>query len=200
MEYDPDFDPDAAGIVALRQRALEYEQKAFQQEIEVKRLAKIVASLPAGDLKDELTEALNTQTAEANKQRRKANRARQGVGGDIKPEELRQNKRAFLRSYKQQLQATYRAHEVQAQERERVLALKGANALSDDERVEVEAHLVEDRRNMEIIDSAYLVAKEELISLAPTQAELEAMPAEELEALKRAGIVDIGATKKTKKR
>lgn len=173
-------DVTASSRAQLKQRAVDRELEAFRAEVEAQRLRRYQAALAAGgdtDEADALDEPIIDADDAAAKARRKADRARQAPGAGVTPADVNKARRDWLKSYRSGLQAEYVAHQTLAAERRRVLGLSGAQALDDDERADVEAHLADNVRSMAVIDAAAATVADELASLSPPAAPARARAA-----------------------
>lgn len=163
-------DVPASTRAQLKQRAADRDLEAFRSEVELARLQKHQAALEAAGDSDgaaALDEPIADAGDNAQRLRRKADRAAQAPGAAITQADVNKARRAWLRDWRRQLQAEYVSHQTLADERRRVLALTGAAALDDDERAEVEAHLADNVAALAVIDAAAGVADDQLAPLSP---------------------------------
>lgn len=169
MKYE-EIDAEAMGTQVLKQRALEADQRAFVQEVMVKQMERLVSKdKPAN--RDARQAALETAQEQAQKERRRANRAKGAEGVTVTTNEVKEQRRAFLKQWKAQLEGEHKAHSLLKKERERVLKITGVNAPDEDDIARIEGEIAENEKAILELEEAWKTAKEEITALGPAAAE-----------------------------
>lgn len=157
-------DPEATEKNVLRQRVVEAESAAYQQEAEVKRLEALEAVVSTKEEKAALKQAVKGAKEAAKTPRARANRLNQdGVASE---EDLAGARKAFLEQWIPSLEGEHVSHTALIKQREQSLATTGENAPSDEDRERIQANIDSSKEALVVIESAWKVATAELDSLS----------------------------------
>lgn len=143
----------------LKARAKQRALEAYQKDVEVKRLTKVVDTVP-DEFKPNVEAALETATTEADNAGRKADRAAQSV--KLSDAEAKAAKVDWLRQWLVQLEGEYVSHQSQAAERQRILETQ---ELTDDERATIGRNWQANMIAMESLDQSHDLCLAEMVDL-----------------------------------
>lgn len=157
IEYTK-VNPSEIATDVMKQRALEAEERAYIAEVELERQVRLLKVTPPGELNAERESGVRNQRLEAEKHRRKAQRAN---GAAPLVDHDRFNVHAgFLGKWIEALEQQHAAQSAIRGEQNRLLELNGKSTLAEDEKAEAELEKTQAETALSEIEIAHSLAIE----------------------------------------
>lgn len=154
-------DPHKVAGDVMKQRALEWDERAYADETEIMRLEAIQKVDPASA---DIAEALMTARANAKISKGKARRAAGAAPLDV--EEVIELRTTFLNRWLTDVEEKHAAQAALVAEGQRLLTLKGKDALESAEKKEVEQDLDQANIGIEMLEATHELVTRLLDNLA----------------------------------
>jgi hypothetical protein len=149
--------PSAHAADVMKQRAMEFEERAFHCEMDERRLRVLLDIEPNSAL---LAEALIKAPGEAQSMRAKARRA--AGAAPLTPEEVLEVREGYLNTWLEKIEEQHATQTAFSTEAQRLLKLKGKDALSSKERKEIEDEVPEGEKTLAELEAVHNLITETL--------------------------------------